>query len=355
MVLQTNPFLGVGWSADDGPRRIEATVPGEPHIHILSTWCLKLLVFCSQPRDDATIVDFLTQVAPTEDPGEVVSTLHKKGFLVEPASLDPYAWWLKSGWIEGLRYDLACRNIEFADESDPRGDRRESILAKQLASIGPPSPPKAYPRAPRISLPEPDLPGGRASDILLGRKTSRDFAQRPIPREVFAGSLFHGTSRAREARRAATRPDASSALPLLRSYGCAIEIYAFVHRVEGIDPGLYHYDIDGNTLERLGSGDTHQAVASFARSSCGPGILNAGAHFLFTAEWGRYQWRYQHPRAYRMLMITGAQLVQDIVWCATAYGLKNFVSPAILDGAADHQLQLDGWHEGSFYELALGV
>ena len=108
---------------------------------------------------------------------------------------------------------------------------------------------KAYPGAPVVDLPEPDLDGGLpTAQAIAARRSTRDYVATAMTAAELSRLLFLTSGVAADkfgnARR--TAPSSGALYP--------IEVYAVVHRVDGIDPGVYHYAYREHALERVRGG-----------------------------------------------------------------------------------------------------
>ena len=118
---------------------------------------------------------------------------------------------------------------------------------------------KTYPGAPTVALPPVALDVGldrglATARTIVTRRSTRAYAPTPMSLEELSRLLFlsggitaglHGN-----ARRAA--PSSGALYP--------IELYPVVHRVNGVEPGVYHYAYREHALERVRAGDFRASV-----------------------------------------------------------------------------------------------
>lgn len=352
--LMASPLVRITWPASRSAAGLLAYEPISREYHEISDSVVELLCYLGTARPRDEILNILQQSGLDRNAAErLLESLVDSRILTTPNEMIPYEPWFRAGWVEALRYELSSRNVDFVDAGEGGSKRRLKFLEDCLLD-GPPEFSRTHATSRAIELPRPPLPDHALQTVLLSRRTSRKFGRAPIPLSHFGGILFHGMAEVRNNRERASswRQDPTV---LLRSYGSAFELYPVVLNVEGVDPGVYHYSVEAHELRLLREGDFSQELRLIARGSSDSGILSGGVFFVLTAAWPRYMWRYRHARAYRMLMITGSQCVQSLTWAATAYGAKNFLSPAIDESRAEALLGLDGWSEGAFYELILGM
>jgi SagB-type dehydrogenase family enzyme len=132
-----------------------------------------------------------------------------------------------------------------------------------------------------------------------------------------------------------------------------IEVYLMALRVAGLDPGLYHYDGRGHALELISS----RATPRVARDYCAnqPYVADAAALFIMTAVFARNMWKYQHARAYRVVLLDAGHLGQTFCLTATHMGLAPFSTAALKDTLIERDLGIDGISESVLYVTGIGM
>ncbi len=128
-----------------------------------------------------------------------------------------------------------------------------------------------------------------------------------------------------------------------------ITVYPVISNVEGVAPGVYHYNPGDHSLallEALSPGEAQAAATTF---TCGQGHF-AAAHvcFVLVARFYRSHWKYrQHPRAYAGILMDAAHLSQTLYLVATELGLGAFITIVINGRDIEHRLGLDGIEQGA--------
>lgn len=214
-----------------------------------------------------------------------------------------------------------------------------------------PPPVKRYPHARQFGLPAPTT-STEFSRILLARRTWRNFSQQPIPLSQL-GTLLGLTW---GVQRWIELPGLGSvALKSSPSGGALhpIEAYVFALRVAELPRGLYHYAPDKHRLELLRRGATsRQLVAHLAGQWW---FRSAGAVIFMTAVFPRTQWKYQSPRAYRVVLTEAGHLCQTFCLVATWLGLAPFCTMALADSQVERDLGIDGVSESVLYAAGVGM
>ncbi len=222
----------------------------------------------------------------------------------------------------------------------------KSLVGNLVRWGEPASPFKEYPEAPFIPLPRPE-PLGKMSveEALEKRRSIRDYAPEPISLEELS-LLLHladGITLWRYGIGFRTAPSAGSLYP--------IEIYLVVNRVEGLKPGIYHYNVRSHALELLREGDFRQEMIFSCVGQEMPG--DAAVTFILTAIFQRTRWKYRE-RAYRYILLEGGHIGQNIYLGATAMGLGACAIGAFLDDPVNGLLGVDGKEEAAIYILTVG-
>lgn len=222
---------------------------------------------------------------------------------------------------------------------------------RRLARAAPkPAAVKSYPHSVRFPL----KPPGSSSEFcrtLLARRTWRKFSQRPV--EIGALSTLLGLTfgvqgwvKVPRVGRMAVRTSPSG--------GCLhpIEAYVLARRVQGIPASGYHYNGEEHCLERLPG---HKTANFSAYLNEQPWFSRAAFLVFLTAVFGRTQWKYDYPRAYRAILLEAGHLCQTFCLTATSLGLAPFCTIAFRDSKIESDLGLDGISESAIYALGAGI
>jgi putative peptide maturation dehydrogenase len=127
-----------------------------------------------------------------------------------------------------------------------------------------------------------------------------------------------------------------------------IEAYPVVAGVEGLEPGLYHYDARDHALELVAAISTDELGDVADEFVCGQDYFSS-AHVLvaMTARFYRSFWKYRrHQKAYASLIMDAAHLSQTLYLVAADLGLGAFVTAAVNGANIEDRLGLDGFREG---------
>jgi putative peptide maturation dehydrogenase len=198
-------------------------------------------------------------------------------------------------------------------------------------------------------------PEGALYRTLVDRETSRLFTDEPLSQRELAVILYyvfgcHGYTAMSDDVVALrkTSPSGGALHP--------IECYPLLVSVEGIDPGVYHYDVARHALEplaRLDSDATAELAVEFAAGQFY--YRDAAALFVLTARFDRAFWKYRnHERAFAVVVMDAAHLSQTFYLVCCERGLGAFVTGAINSVNIDERLGIDGFTEGSLALLGCG-
>ncbi len=205
---------------------------------------------------------------------------------------------------------------------------------------------KSYQGATVVPLPEPRLDGGLpTAKAIATRRSTRDYAPAAMSTDELSRLLFltSGVSADKYGNARRTAPSSGALYP--------IEVYAVVHRVEGIDPGVYHYAYREHALEEVRAGDfraqvVEQAIAQEFLGEC-------GVVLFLTMIMQRMRPKYQ-DRSYRYGLLEAGHLGENAYLAATSMGLGACGVGAFMDDAINEMLGVDGIEEAAVYMLAAG-
>ena len=128
-----------------------------------------------------------------------------------------------------------------------------------------------------------------------------------------------------------------------------IEAYPLLLRVEGHEPGLYHYRAEDHALqllEALGPVDAERLADEFA---CGQSYFaSAAAMFVLTARFHRNFWKYRkHQKAYSVVLMDAGHLSQTLYLVCAELGLGAFVTATVNAANVEERLGLEPFLEGA--------
>lgn len=134
-----------------------------------------------------------------------------------------------------------------------------------------------------------------------------------------------------------------------------IEAYPVVRRVDGLAPGLYHYDVEGHALELIEELDDATEYLRFAM--CGQAhFQHAQVAFVLTARFRRNFWKYwRQLDQYGVLLLDAGHLSQTLYLVATELGLDAFVTAVVNHDDIGVRLGLDRFDEGVLAICGCGI
>jgi SagB-type dehydrogenase family enzyme len=188
-------------------------------------------------------------------------------------------------------------------------------------------------------------------EALRLRRTVREFESRPVPLSAFTRILrgtwgqtgwVDGGTLGRLVLK--TSPSAGARHPT--------ECYVLAWRVSGLAPGLYHFNVRKDCLERLRSGDLRDLAVAMAGGQAW--VRGAGFLCVMTAVADRVFWKYASADAYRLFLLDAGHLAQTFVLLATACGLGAFTTAAMSERRIERALELDGVGEFPVYLCGAG-
>jgi SagB-type dehydrogenase family enzyme len=313
---------------------------------------LSLLTAFDDWTDAATVADSLAG-HDLASVSEAVEQLADAGLLVRADEAEREERFLAewANWSEEARFfHFSTKNAVYT------GDSLEQRQAdgRWVRETGGPPPPifKTYPEAPRVYLPRVHVPlDGQFGAVLTRRRTHRRFTGEPVDLRTFSTLLAtsFGPLMLYDAGDLGTL--------MLRTSPCGgarheLEGYVAVLDVDGVAPGLYHYNPECHALELLdGSFDRDKLWRlTYESEMCTPSAFVC----FVTAVFARTMWKYRHPRAYRVTTLNAGHLGQTFVLTCTALGLGPWQTAAFRDDEVEAALGIDGFAEGAIYMFGAG-
>ena len=213
---------------------------------------------------------------------------------------------------------------------------------------------RARAQAALIALPPPVRT--EFDELLAARTTCRNFDAEAALRLVELAQVLHRVFGAQASRELA--PGATMLKKNSPSGGGLhpIEAYLLVRRVEGLAPGLYHYQCVEHALESMRALEDDEA-AELAHELVAGQSWFAGAPVLvlMAARFDRNHWKYpNHPKAWKVIQLDAGHLSQNLYLSATELGHGAFITGAINDARAEELFELDGITTGAVAVCGFG-
>jgi SagB-type dehydrogenase family enzyme len=131
-----------------------------------------------------------------------------------------------------------------------------------------------------------------------------------------------------------------------------LELYILVQRVNGLAPGVYHYNVLSHLLERLDEGALPPGLLSglFMSQPC---VAQSAFQLVISAVFARSLWKYR-DRGYRYLLFEAGHAAQNCNLVAAALGLGSLNLGGFSDADLAALLRLEIEEEAPLYAVALG-
>src|SRR5687768_5821901 len=221
----------------------------------------------------------------------------------------------------------------------------------------------------RVALPRAERTG--FDDVLDARATCRNFdTTRPLPVALFAQVL----ERAFGARGQVHGADDFDVLKKTSPSGGGLhptECYLIVRKVEGLDPGLYHYRAVDHALQPLPLDEARILADAGKHASAGDKdaldylawiavggqqwFADAPVLCVLAPRFVRNFWKYRnHPKAYRVCILDVGHLSQTLLLSATELGLGSYVTAAINEADLERAFGLVHWRDGPLAVCGIG-
>jgi len=189
------------------------------------------------------------------------------------------------------------------------------------------------------------LPKADLWQALRSRRSRRRFTGDPLAQQDLMLLLWSAQGITQPGPRPLrTAPSAGALYPL--------ETYVAAARVEGMAPGIYHWELPE---ERLALVQAREDVAGAAAAAClgQEMVARAAVTFIWSAVWGRSAQKYG-DRALRYAYLDAGHLAQNLHLAVEGLGLGACMVGAFLDDEMNALLGVDGQQEAVLYAACAG-
>lgn len=342
----TNPAVEFEWSGPergDSPLVVSAASAPRSVVGLDDVELLDVLEYAFDPRPKPQLYSYAAEACDCDESEarERINELVESRVLLPAERVEERRNWFEHGWDLSLRYHLATRDWSFDGHADP-SPRGDSDFDR--------------PSGDAVELPAPDpVPDEPLGDVLLDRRTCREFDESSIGSGDLSSLLYHGLAPVRDADDGS---DVSEALSYFDAEAFPLSVYPVVVRSEDLDRGLYRYRIDDHATYPLEdwSDETAEAVDDRLQNIVvnQPFIEGGSVTLLFAADLEAVQRQYDDAAALRHLYATVSAHAQRILFTATAFGFDAFQSAALKDGVVDELVGVDGYRRAVLYFMTIG-
>lgn len=208
-----------------------------------------------------------------------------------------------------------------------------------------------YDGYPATPLPPPASIDSKLSDVIAARVSARFMEPQQIALSELAALLHYayGVTRSNEGtgfvRPFRVAPSGGGLYPL--------EIYFHSKHVDGLAPGLYHYNPTKNYVRLLREGDQTTSIADGLVEFQNNVAFDSSIIIFLTAVFERSTFKYS-TRGYRFILLEAGHVAQNINLVATGLGLGCLNVGGYYDRAIDELLGLDGVAQSTLYMVSVG-
>lgn len=247
-------------------------------------------------------------------------------------------------------YHVGCQNIYQDEKSTDKQELADAYL--EFCEEIDQAPVNLFTSRPGqvIELPAPDLTVLKQPsffDVLKQRKTSRSFDAMPVTLGQLSCILYasfgliHGEweELAENGLKVMGMRKASPASGGLHSE----EAYLIAYRVEGLEPGLYHYRPQDHKLSLLRLGQFEQEIIEYNMQQSYSNGMAFGIYI--SSRFDKIWWKYKHSKAYKITMLDIGHVSQTFLLSATALGLNTWLTGAFKEDKIHEFLSIDGINE----------
>ncbi len=223
---------------------------------------------------------------------------------------------------------------------------RDTLYERARPNILPAEPFKRYKAAEKVLLARRwDGKGAELWKVLQERRSRRNYTRAAISLGDLSILLWasQGVTAQAGPYYLRTAPSAGALYP--------IETYLVAGRIEGVKPGLYHYDVKGFQLETLKKGEF---LNDISRMALGQGFVrDAACVFIWTSVLRRTMSKYGN-RGLRYIFLDAGHICQNLMLASEALDLGACPVAAFFDMELNEFLDIDGIEETAIYLAAVG-
>lgn len=340
----TNPAARFEWSERSNQSLVASIPSGSTDtVAVRDAELLDALEYAFAPRSKAQLRTHLVEECGYDrsKAHERLDELIESGLLLPEERVEGRRNWFEHGWNLSLYYHLATRDWSFDSDvsASPEAESTRDGPASDAVELPSPAP----------------IPDEPLDDVLLARRTCRDFDGSTVESRDLSSILYHGLAPVRDA---SDGERVSEALSYVDTGAFPLTVYPVVTRSSDLGRGLYRYRVDDHSVRSLEdwTDEGPAAVDDRLRNIVvnQPFIEGGSATLLFAADLEAVRRRYADAAALRHLYATVSAHAHRILLTANAFGFDAFQSAALKDSVVDELVGVDGYRRAVLYFMTIG-
>ncbi len=261
---------------------------------------------------------------PEDARRELWDAFDAAGLLADVAA-NGASWWDQLGWREARTYHEATRDYPFMQMDERESFARDAERMEEYRDEAPA--PSVYQHLGGDGAVElPRLTGGRSADEILEGMPAGDRLGRAgigLMLDVCFGERGQIPVAGRGRCLLKSIPSGGARHPT--------EVFLAAFDVVGIDPGVYHYDVEHHRLERVRCGQHRDAFAHATLDLFSKHGTPPAAVLVFTSLVERAMWRYRDPRSFRAVLVDVGHAVTAYRHVARTLGFRTYAYQKMRD------------------------
>ena len=188
----------------------------------------------------------------------------------------------------------------------------------------------------------------KLSQAIESRESVREYSEQKISLAELDALLYYsyGINRSNEGteypRPFRNVPSGGGLYPL--------DIYFYTSLVEGLEPGVWHYNPLEEAVFLVHPGNKQSEIAGLLAQQ---ELVNAPLLVFVCAHFERSLFKYR-DRGYRFIYLDAGHLVQNFNLVANSMGIGSVNIGGYFDRDTDHFLEIDGLTQSTVYMIAVG-
>jgi SagB-type dehydrogenase family enzyme len=252
------------------------------------------------------------------------------------------SWWEEFGWREARSYHEATRDYPFLQMDEPGAFASDTARMHGYGDEA--AGPSVYQHVGEHAVELPKLNGAESPDEWLERLTPAERLSSEglgLLLDVCFGERGRITAAAGNQCLAKSIPSGGARHPT--------EVFVAAFELEGVPTGVYHYDVEGHSLEQVRAGQQRDAFAAatldlFAKYETPP-----SAALVFTSLVERAMWRYRDPRSFRAILVDAGHAVMAYRRVARMLGFRTYALQKMHDSEVAKLIAVDRLSQPPLY------